>query len=313
MKENKRISVIGAGTMGAGIALSYAMAGHNVTLYSRTEETLDKARKVTDKSLELFIAEADLNEEQANTVREKLYYTTSLEKAVEDTWYVVETIAEKPEAKQKLYEQLDTLLDEDVIIASNTSYLNIFELMPEKRQPYSIIAHFIAPAHILKLVEIVKGPETLESVMETALELHRGCGKVPVRMERYVPGFIINRMQSAMIENGYCDGEAIDLAVKTSLMPRGLLLGLVQRMDFNGLDVVANGLKNKKYVAAPAPGEDNIIFRHTEAGELGVKSGKGFYDYSGQAYEDVLRHRDEQLIRSVKVADAFMKDPLQSK
>lgn len=320
MAETRKIAVIGAGTMGSGIALSYAMAGNDVIMYSRTEETLGKAKKVIDKSLELFIAESVLTEEQAEGSLRHLFYTTSLNEAAKGAWYVVETIAEKPDAKKELYEKLDGILDKEAIIASNTSYLNIFELMPAGRLPYSIIAHFIAPAHILKLVEIVKGPETLENVMEAAIKLHQNCGKVPVRMERYVPGFIINRMQSAMtrevcwlIENGYCDGEAIDLAVKASLMPRGLLLGLVQRMDFNGLDIVANGLKNKAYVAAPAPGEDNAIFRHTEKGELGVKRGRGFYDYSGQAYEDVLHHRDEQLIRSVRLSDEFMKDPLQTK
>lgn len=224
MAETRKIAVIGAGTMGSGIALSYAMAGNDVIMYSRTEETLGKAKKVIDKSLELFIAESVLTEEQAEGSLRHLFYTTSLNEAAEGAWYVVETIAEKPDAKKELYEKLNGILDKETIIASNTSYLNIFELMP-----------------------------------------------------------------------------------------RGLLLGLVQRMDFNGLDIVANGLKNKAYVAAPAPGEDNAIFCHTEKGELGVKSGRGFYDYSGQAYEDVLHHRDEQLIRSVRLSDEFMKDPLQTK
>ena len=104
--------------------------------------------------------------------------------------------------------------------------------------------------------------------------------------------------------------EDLDLAVKASLMPRGLLLGVVQRMDFNGLDVVAHGLENQTYTPAPAPDQDNIIARHYQAGELGVKSGSGFYDYGGQPYQEVLERRDRQLIQSVRLARAFLDHPL---
>ena len=153
--------------------------------------------------------------------------------------------------------------------------------------------------------------------MEKVVSFHKNCGKTAIRMEKYIPGFIVNRMQSAMtkeviylLENGYCTPEELDLAVKTSLMPRGLILGLVQRMDFSGLDTVANGLRNKSYTPAPAPGEDNPILAHVERGELGVKSGSGFYDYSHRPYAETLRKRDEQLVKSVALAKECIDDPL---
>ena len=136
-------------------------------------------------------------------------------------------------------------------------------------------------------------------------------------MERYVPGFIVNRLQSAMtrevlflLDNGYCSPEDLDLAVKTSLMPRGLALGVVQRMDFNGLDMVANGLYNGTYQPAPAPSPDNRVFRCAEAGNLGVKSGTGFYSYSTRTYEETLKLRDAQLVKSVELAREFIEHPL---
>ena len=153
--------------------------------------------------------------------------------------------------------------------------------------------------------------------MDKVTAFHESCGKTAVRMEKFIPGFIVNRMQSAMtrevlylIENGYCTPEDIDLAVKTSLMPRGLLLGLVERFDFNGLDMVANGLNNKKFVPAPEPDHPAMIFDHVDKGEFGVKSGKGFFSYTRQPYEEVLQQRDRMLLKSVTLAGEFMKKPL---
>ena len=321
MHDQKRIAVLGAGTMGTGMAVTYALGGYSVSLYSRTEKTLTRARLVAESSLALLVEEGIITAAEADDAAARISCTTSVEDAVEQAWYVAETIAESAEVKSGLFRRLDELLPEDVILASNTSALNIFALVPSRRQPRTVIAHFFAPAHILPLVEVVRGPETREDVMDTVLELHRACGKTPIRMEQFVPGFIINRLQRSMnrevtflLENGYCTPEDIDLAVKASLMPRGMLLGLVQRMDFTGLDMMANSFRDTGYTAAPpTTGMPRVIEEHYQRGELGVKTGRGFYDYNGQRYEDILRHRDRQLLKSVQLAEELLADPLDTK
>lgn len=309
-----KVAVLGAGTMGPGIAVTYALCGCETAVYSRTQKTLDAARSVIEGSLQLLADEQQITAGEASAALENVTYTTQLECAVKGAWYIAETIVEKEEPKRELYAQLDAILPEDTILASNTSYLNIFELLPQRRQSHSLICHWYAPAHILPLVEVVRGPETLDSVMDKVTAFHEQCGKTAVRMEKFIPGFIVNRMQSAMtrevlylIENGYCTPEDIDLAVKTSLMPRGLLLGLVQRMDYNGLDMIANGLNNKKFTPSPLVEHPKFIFDHVEKGEYGVKSGKGIYDYSYQAKEETLNQRDRLLLKSVALANQTIK------
>ena len=179
-----KVAVLGAGTMGPGIAITYALHGCETAVYSRTQKTLDSAKAVIEGSLQLLVEEQQIAEEAAENAKNNLIYTTELARAVEGAWYIAETIVEKPEPKRALYAQLDELLPPEVIIASNTSYLNMFELLPERRQPYSLISHWYAPAHILPLVEIVRGPETLDRVMDKVTEFHNACGKTAVRMEK---------------------------------------------------------------------------------------------------------------------------------
>ncbi len=312
-----KVAVLGAGTMGPGIAITYALHGYLTAVYSRTQKTLDSAKAVIEGSLQLLVEEQQISAEAAEKASRNLVYTVDLSAAVEGAWYVAETIVEKPEPKRELYGQLDKILPLDVIIASNTSYLNIFELLPERRLPYCLISHWYAPAHILPLVEIVRGPQTLDSVMDKVTEFHNACGKTAVRLEKFINGFIVNRMQSAMtreviylIENGYCTADELDLAVKTSLMPRGLILGLVQRLDFNGLDMVANGMRNKAYSPAPPTEHPKMIFDPVSRGEYGIKSGKGLYDYTHMPYQEVLRRRDKMLLESVGLAQKGITSPL---
>lgn len=315
--NERTIAVIGAGTMGVGIAVQYALYGHKVALYSRSEQTLERARKTMEKNALFLEREMGYTPEEVSQMRARITCTTNLETAVVNAWYVVETIIEKAAEKQALYEKLDPMLPEDVILSSNTSYLDIFPLLPERRRSYAAIVHWFVPAHIMPLVEIVKGPETRSDVLEQLEALHRQCGKTVAMLERYVPGFLINRLQSAMtremlflLDNGYCTPETLDLAVKSSIMPRGMLLGLAQRADFAGLDMTAVALRNGTYQPAPAPGEDSMVYICAKEGRHGVKSGHGFYDYGNQAYEDILYHRDVQLIRSVRLAKELMDDPL---
>lgn len=189
MEKTNRITILGAGTMGAGIAAQFSQYGYNVTLYSRSQTTLDRARKTIDKVYELLVQTGKLNKAGAETAAACISYTTTLEDAVQDAWYVVETIVERVPDKTDLYQKLDELLEDDVVLTSNTSFLDIFALVPPRRRARTLIAHWYAPAHILPLVEIVKGADTLPDVVAQMLEFYRNCGKVPVLMERYVPGF----------------------------------------------------------------------------------------------------------------------------
>ena len=317
MIQRRKIAVLGAGTMGPGIATTYSLHGYQTALYSRTQETLDRAKEVIENNLQLFTEEHIITQAEADTALANVEFTTSVADAVKGAWYVAETIIEKAEPKTDLYRQLDAILPKGVIIASNTSYMDIFQLMPPERLPYTVIAHWYAPAHILPLVEIIRGPETLDDVMDEVHALHTACDKTAVRMEKYIPGFIVNRMQSAMtrevvylIENGYCTAEDLDLAVKTSLMPRGLLLGLVERLDFTGLDMMVNSLNNKKFTPSPEPDHPAMVYDHYNKGEYGVKSGKGFYQYTQHSYAETLQMRDRQLLKSVRLGQQFLKTPL---
>lgn len=146
--------------------------------------------------------------------------------------------------------------------------------------------------------------------METVLTLLRACGKTPVRLEKYVPGYIINRIQILLntevfylLENGICTPEQLDLAVKASLMPRGMVLGLVQRYDFTGLDISANNIMNGSYVMPETSRHPAALFDHVDKGELGIKTGKGFYDYGGRSREELCAKRDKllfQVLRATK-------------
>ncbi|MBQ5954282.1 MAG: 3-hydroxyacyl-CoA dehydrogenase family protein [Lachnospiraceae bacterium] len=314
---SKKIAVLGAGTMGAGIAAVYAAGGYDVSLYSRTEKTLDKARQTIGAIIAFFREEKLYPSLALENAEQRICYTTWIEEAVDRAFYIVETVIEKPEIKQEVYQTLDAVLPSDVIVSSNTSYMNIFEFMPEERQEKLVIVHWVAPPHILPLVEVVKGPRTSEETLKAMMELHEGCGKTPVRMEKYIPGFILNRLQSAMnreviglIQEGYCTPEMMDKAVKTSLMPRGLLLGVVQRMDFNGIDQVAHGLHNKSFVPFDAPPEHNIITDMADHGEKGVKSGIGFRDYTELGNTLAVQERDKLLIQSVRLSQFFMEHPI---
>ncbi len=312
-----KIAVLGAGTMGPGIAAVYAVNGYETALYSRTEKTLEKAKVTLRGILELFRDEKMFPEEDVLVAPGRLSYATDLSAAVRGAFYVAETVSEVPEVKKEICRQLDELLPEDVYVSSNTSYMNVFALAPESRQKRLSIVHWVAPPHILPLVEVVRGPETSEETMQAMMDLHEACGKLPVRMEKYIPGFILNRLQSAMnreviglMQEGYVSPEMLDRAVKASLMPRGLLLGVVQRMDFNGLDMVARGLRNRSFEPFGAPPEDNVIAEMAEKGELGVKSGRGFFDYEEAGSEEAMRLRDRYLMESVRLARYFMSHPI---
>jgi 3-hydroxybutyryl-CoA dehydrogenase len=314
LENIRRVAVLGAGTMGPGMAQTFAQGGYPVCVWSKWPEEHERALRVVRTNLETFVQHDMLRKAEIEPIAGRLTFTTALEAAVKDADVVVECIIENLEIKKDVFLQLDALCKDDAILASNTSFLNIFEVTPERRQVHTVIAHWFAPPHILPLVEVVRGPKSSDDTVNTTVALLKKVGKTPIVMEKFVPGFAMNRILRILgreifflLDNGYITPEQLDLAVKASIAPRMMVLGLVQRYDFTGLDLSARNLENPDFLEPPLDNRPKSLFDLVEKGNFGVKTGKGFFDYSGRKLEDVLRERDDKLLKVLKSLDFLIK------
>ena len=318
INDIKTIAVLGAGTMGPGIAQTFAMGGYSVVMWTRSEATREKAKKALYAQLVTFAEEGEIEKEDVDAVYGRVRFADSVEEAVKEADFVQETIVENREAKAELYEKLVKSAKPDAILASNTSAMNIFEVVPEALLPQQIICHWYAPPQLIPLVEVVKSEQAPEGYADLAMGLLKRCGKTAVRMKKFVKGYIVNRLQQCLnrevfylLDNGYCDAEAIDLAAKASFIPRACVLGLCKRADFGGLDMTANNYRNRSYTM-PEHGDEmpKILEELVEEGNLGIKTGKGFYDYSGTDLEELKAKRDRQLFEVFRLEKKFLDDPV---
>ena len=204
-----------------------------------------------------------------------------------------------------------------VPVRGNGRETNIFELVPEKRLPQTVIAHWYAPPQLIPLVEVVGSDKTPPAYTKITVDLLERCGKSAVLMKKFIRGYIANRMQMCinqelfyLLDNGYCTPEDIDKAVKNSFIPRAVVLGLCKRADFGGLDMTANNFRNKSYTMPPEVDMPKTLAEHIEKGELGFKTGKGLYDYTGVDKTAVIQKRDKQLFEIFKIAKRFLDDPV---
>ena len=316
LEDIKTIAVLGAGTMGPGIAQVYAAGGYEVNLWTRSESTMEKAKAALSLSLDNFVEEEEYSKEEADAIFGRIHFTADMTEAVSNAQFIQETIVEKREAKEELYSQLADILTSDVMIASNTSALNIFEIVPEKLLPQQIICHWYAPPQLIPLVEVVKSEEAPMEYAETAMALLRKCGKTAVFMKKFIRGYIVNRLQQCihrevfhLIDNGYCDAEAVDLASKASWIPRACVLGICKRIDFGGVDMTANNYINKSYTM-PENGDElpKTLKACLDENRLGIKTGKGLYDYEGKDLDELKTKRDHQLFEVFRLEKKFLDD-----
>lgn len=303
INDVKKVALFGAGTMGPGLAQVFAAAGYKVAMCDLSKEALDTALTVIRSNLNTFVERKLLSAEIADRAQKNIAPTQSLEDAGRDADVVIEAIIEKKDAKRELYERLNRVCPDRTVFMSNTSYLNIFDVMSQERQPNTVIAHWFAPPHIIPLVEVVRGPETSQATVDFAVELLKKVDRVPAVMEKFVPGFCINRLLRIigrevffLLDNGYMSPEELDLAVKASIIPRAMVLGVVQRYDFTGLDLSARNLENTEYLEPPIDNAPRSLLDRVNNGDLGVKTGRGFFDYGGRKLEDVLKERDVALL-----------------
>ncbi len=282
---NKNIVVIGAGTMGNGIAHTFAQTGFKVNLVDVSQEALDRGIKTITTNLDRIIAKGNLTEEEKANTLANISTFTALEDAVKDADLIVEAATENIDLKLKIFKQMDAAAPADCILATNTSSISITKIASVTSRPEKVIGmHFMNPVPIMKLVEIIKGYSTSKETFSAIYEISKTLGKVPVEVNDY-PGFVANRILMPMINEaiyslyeGVAGVEEIDTVMKLGMAHP---MGPLQLADFIGLDVclsimnvLYDGFKNPKY--APCP----LLVNMVTAKKLGVKSGEGFYDYS---------------------------------
>ena len=317
INDIKKIAVLGAGTMGPGIAQMFAMGGYPVTMWTRSEQTREKAKDALYKSLQTFVEEGMLDAGKLEETYGRVNFALTVEEAIDGADFIQETIVENKDAKIELFEKIGAAVSDNAIIASNTSGLDVFALIPENRRCQAVIAHWYSPPQLVPLVEVVKSDAAPPEYADITVALLEKCGKTAVLMKKFIRGYIANRMQMCLnqevfylLDNGYCTPEDIDKAVKASFIPRAVVLGLCKRADFGGLDMTANNYKNKSYTMPPEVDMPKTLQEHIDKGELGFKTGKGFYDYSDVDKQALTAKRDKQLFEVYKLAMRFMDDPV---
>lgn len=281
----KNIAVIGAGTMGNGIAHTFAQYGYQVNLIDISEASLERAISTIHKNLDRMIAKEIISEADKKNTLDHITTHTLLKDGITDADLVVEAAVEHIELKLNIFKELDQICREDTILATNTSSISITKIASSTSRPQNVIGmHFMNPVPIMKLVEVIRGYSTSDEVTRTIMELSEKLDKIPVEVNDY-PGFVANRILMPMINeavetlyNKVAGVKEIDTVMKFGMAHP---MGPLQLADFIGLDVclsilnvMYNGFKNPKY--APCPLLVNMVM----AGKLGVKSGEGFYDYS---------------------------------
>jgi 3-hydroxybutyryl-CoA dehydrogenase len=306
----KRVLVVGAGTMGHGIATVFGLHGYDVDLTDLSGEALDRGLRVIRADLETMKQQKLIGPRQIAGALGRIHPASSLA-AARNADIVAEAVSENPHVKRALFLELDRLCPPRTILTSTTSYLNVFPFLKTPRREKVVIAHWWAPPHLIPLVDVVGGPKTSPGVVETVNQLLIRLGKKPVVMKRFVPGFIVNRLQRAMareifylLDGGYATPEDIDTAVKNSIGMRIPVIGVVQRYDFAGLDLAWSFETNPSIHLVSRDRRPGTLRHLVRKGCLGVKSGRGFYDYSDQTTEEVTRERDRKLIALMKFLES---------
>ena len=277
------VASLGAGTMGAGIALAFARGGSAVTMVSRRTATLEQARRRIETSLDLMIEGGVVRPGDRTAILERIHPTTALDAVPAQADLVVESIAEDLEAKRRLYRAVEPLLGQDTVLASDTSAIPLSELARELRVPERFLGyHWFNPPELVALVEVVPTEKTSTGALDRVEAWSRAIGKEPVRLHREMDGFIANRLQYALMREAYAlvdlgvgTTEDIDRAVTAGLGPRWAAVGPLQAMDLAGLDVhraVAERLFPSLSNETDVP---ERLTRLTEEGALGLKAGRG--------------------------------------
>lgn len=311
-EEIRNIAVLGSGIMGHGIAQSFMMGGYPVMLYDIRESILETAEAHIKNNLELFRRAGLIARPEIESALKRLTLTVDLKRAVETADFIVEAIPEDVSLKQDLFQHIEKRCSQNAIIASNTSSLTLKEIGARvKNKKRLVITHWFNPAQLVPTVEVVKGEQTSNEILDITYQLLLKIRKAPVRINREIPGFLVNRIQIAMArevldlyEKGIASAEDIDEAVRGSIGFRLASIGPLLTMDLGGLDIWFKVLENLLPDIHCSTKPPEVLQKLVAQGHKGIKSGKGFYDYSLDfskgALDDAIKKRDREFLNRLR-------------
>lgn len=311
----KKIGVIGAGTMGHGIAESFAMFGYNVNLYDTNAIQLEKALNEIKAEQQLLVDEAFISAEKAAATLENISIHTDLQTAVKDRDYVIEAAPENMELKQNLFKQLDGFCPPHTILASNTSSLSLepmMALVSEARKQRMMVCHWYNPGHLMPLAELSFFGNMPADIYQQVAELYASINKQTVKVLKDVPGLVANRIQQgvareafSIIEQGIADPIDVDKALKFGPAFRYATTGQLEVADFGGLDIWCIVGDNLLPAMDNSTQANNLLRQKVAEGKLGIKSGEGFFRYEAEQLPAIRKRFAQKLIHQLKASEYY--------
>ncbi|MCE5283702.1 MAG: 3-hydroxyacyl-CoA dehydrogenase family protein [Deltaproteobacteria bacterium] len=303
-----KVAIIGSGTMGHGIAQTFAQAGYEVAMMDSAQSALERGMSLIRTSLATLADAGLVDPGQIPAILARIRPTTSIKEAASGADIAIEAVTEEEAVKKAIFAELDRFCTPEALLACNTTFLNPFAFAEVSHPERLLITHWYAPPQVIPLVDVVKGPHTSDATIELIVAVLRDLGKKPVVFKRFVAGYLVSRLQFALqrevfylLDNDYLSAEELDEAARWGLALRMMVVGVVQRIDFGGLDLTARNLERPSFDPTPDDYSPTKIFELVKDGHLGVKTGKGFYDYGSKSEAEVCKERDVKLLKLLKL------------
>ena len=303
-----QIAVIGAGLMGHGIAQEFASAGYHVYLQDITDEQLDIALAQIEKNLNVLSENGIVGKESVPATLQRIQTDTELEPVAENADFVVEAVTENLALKQQVFEKLDAICPSHAILASNTTALMPSQIgVKAKRKDKILNTHYFNPPYLIPLVELIRSPDTSDETVKVAFELLTAIGKTPAIIKKEVPGFVGPRLQAALIreafaivEQGIASAETVDLVVRNSFGRRLSVAGPFEVFELAGWDLVLAAFEELYKDLNSSPEINPLLREMVNTGQLGVKSGQGFYNWTDKGIQELRDRMNNALIQQAK-------------
>lgn len=311
--ENIRVvTVVGSGTMGPGIAAGFARHGFETRVYDVKDEQLEKAKGAVDFICATLIRGGFMTEAEAEITKKNISYTLDMDAALRGSDYVVETVPEKKEIKQSVFQEIERRVSPKTIIASNTSGIPITVLAEVCANPERVAGmHYSNPPHLIPVIEVIRGKQTSEETLDTVFAISKRIGMIPARVDKDVPGFVENRILYAimrealhLLDEGVASAEAIDTITKWGIGYKLAVIGPLELLDVAGLDIYTSVASYLNADLSNEVGVSATVGDKVAAGNLGIKTGKGLFDYTPERIQELQAKRGKLLLASKRALTA---------